>query len=112
MPVGVCGCFQFRPRFRVVPVRAVPLAAFIPSRVPGRGRGAWGGFASGGQAGSITGPPAPPGCGGGAEWTGDLAPGRRACGRVMLPWPVRPRPARRAWPGSGSGGRASRRTPG
>ena len=36
------------------PVRAVPLAAVIPSRVPGRGRGAWGGSASaGGQAGSI-----------------------------------------------------------
>ena len=34
------------PRYRVIPVRAVPLAAFIPSRVPGRGRGAWGGFAS------------------------------------------------------------------
>jgi hypothetical protein len=31
-----------------IPVRAVPLAAFIPSRGPGRGRGAWGGFASGG----------------------------------------------------------------
>ena len=29
VPVGVCGCFQFRPRFRVVPVRAVPLAASI-----------------------------------------------------------------------------------
>ena len=28
---------------RCLPVRAVPLAAVIPSRVPGRGRGAWGG---------------------------------------------------------------------
>ena len=38
--------FQVVPMFRVHPVRAVPLAAFIPSRVPGRGRGAWGGFTS------------------------------------------------------------------
>ena len=42
----VCGCLGPSPRYRVIPVRAVPLAAFIPSRAPGRGRGAWGGFAS------------------------------------------------------------------
>ena len=48
-----------------IPVRAVPLAAFIPSRVPGRGRGAWGGCASeDGQAGPIREAPCPPGAGG------------------------------------------------
>src|SRR5260221_11822847 len=40
-------CSRVRPIFRVYPARAVPLAAFIPSRDPGRGRGAWGGSASG-----------------------------------------------------------------
>ena len=45
---GVCGVFgcsgpSHGPGH---PVRAVPLAAVIPSRVPGRGRGAWGGSAS------------------------------------------------------------------
>jgi hypothetical protein len=45
-------------------VRAVPLAAFIPSRVPGLGRGAWGGFASkGGQAGANQVGALPPGAG-------------------------------------------------
>jgi hypothetical protein len=54
--------------FRVVPCSgfircgAVPLAAFIPSRVPGRGRGAWGGSASeSGQAGPIRLAPCRPG---------------------------------------------------
>jgi len=45
---------------RCLPVRAVPLAAVIPSRVPGRGRGAWGGPRQrSGQAGSIKGVPRP-----------------------------------------------------
>ena len=68
--------FQAVPGSGVIPVRAVPLAAFIPSRVPGRGRGAWGGSASeeAGQAGSIRGTPAPPGRRG--RIAGDLAPGR------------------------------------
>jgi hypothetical protein len=35
------------------PVRAVPLAAVIPSRVPGRGRGAWGGSASERRSGGV-----------------------------------------------------------
>src|SRR5262245_7207549 len=43
---GVFGCARSSHVPEVNPVRAVPLAAFIPSRVPGRGRGAWGGFAS------------------------------------------------------------------
>src|SRR5258706_9604625 len=44
---------------RCYPVRAVPLAAFIPSRDPGRGRGAWGGSASGEtvRRGQSRGPP-------------------------------------------------------
>ena len=59
-------------------VRAVPLAAVIPSRVPGRGRGRMGRVRvrRGGPAGSIKGAPAPPGSGGGADTGGDLAPGR------------------------------------
>src|SRR5258707_8865652 len=44
---GGFSCSRVRPIFRVYPARAVPLAAFIPSRDPGRGRGAWGGSASG-----------------------------------------------------------------
>jgi hypothetical protein len=59
--------------FGVHPVRAVPLAAFIPSRVPGRGRGAWGGSASkNGQAGPITWASCRRGEG---EIAGGLAPG-------------------------------------
>ncbi len=38
---------------RCYPVRAVPLAAFIPSRDPGRGRGAWGGSVSEGRSGGV-----------------------------------------------------------
>src|SRR5213596_918461 len=59
-------------------VRAVPLAAVISSRVPGRGRGRMGRVRvrGGGQAGSIKGAPALPGEGGGADTGGDLAPGR------------------------------------
>src|ERR1039458_10173019 len=74
--LGGFSCFQVRPRSGGPPVRAVPLAAFIPSRVPGRGRGAWGGSASeeAGQAGSIRGTPPPPGRRG--RIAGDLAPGR------------------------------------
>src|ERR1039458_10538885 len=61
--LGGFSCFQVRPRSGGPPVRAVPLAAFIPSRVPGRGRGAWGGSASeeAGQGGAIRGTPPPPG---------------------------------------------------
>jgi hypothetical protein len=60
-------------------VRAVPLAAVIPSRVPGRGRGRMGRVRvrRSGQAGSIKGAPARPGEGGGADTGGGLAPGRR-----------------------------------
>src|ERR1039458_2509476 len=58
------------------PVRAVPLAAVIPSPGPGRSRGAWGGSASeGGQAGSIRWAPAPPGHGGGGGEVGTSRPG-------------------------------------
>src|SRR5712692_1291746 len=50
---------------RCYPVRAVPLAAFIPSRDPGRGRGAWGGSASEGRSGGVNQMGAlPPGAGG------------------------------------------------
>src|ERR1035441_2809367 len=63
------------------PVRAVPLAAVIPSPGPGRSRGAWGGSASeGGQAGSIRWAPAPPGRGGGGEQVGGPRPGAGAWG--------------------------------
>ena len=45
---GVFGC-SGPSHVRCLPVRAVPLAAVIPSRVPGREPGtAWGGSASGG----------------------------------------------------------------
>src|ERR1039457_7578864 len=76
--LGGFSCFQVRPRSGGPPVRAVPLAAFIPSRVPGRGRGAWGGSASeeAGQGGGIRGKPAPPG--GGGRKGGGLAACRRA----------------------------------
>jgi hypothetical protein len=40
---GVSGCSGASPWSGVIPVRAVPLPAVIPSRVPGRGQGAWGG---------------------------------------------------------------------
>src|SRR6266702_5819364 len=49
-----------RPMFPGYPVRAVPLAAFIPSRDPGRGRGAWGGSASEGRSGGANQIGAPP----------------------------------------------------
>jgi hypothetical protein len=70
--------------FRSVPwfgsaVRAVPLAAVIPSRAAGpggRGRMGWVRVRRGGQAGSIKGAPALPGEGGGADTGGGLAPGR------------------------------------
>jgi len=54
------GVDAFRP-MSGFPVRAVPLAALIPSPGPGRGPGGMGRSASvkGGQAGSITGAPAP-----------------------------------------------------
>ena len=38
----VFGCSQVRPMFRVIRCGAVPLAAFIPSRVPSQGPGAHG----------------------------------------------------------------------
>ena len=65
--------FSARPRYRVIPVRAVPLAAFIPSRVPGRGRGAWGGFASERSGGANQRGARPPG--GGGRIACGLAPG-------------------------------------
>ena len=43
---GYSVVFQVRPHVPGHPVRAVPLAAVIPSRVPGQDRGAWGGSAS------------------------------------------------------------------
>src|ERR1039457_7697046 len=72
--LGGFSCFQVRPRSGGPPVRAVPLAAFIPSRVPGRGRGAWGGSASeeAGQAGASRRKAPPPG-GGGREGGGPAA---------------------------------------
>jgi hypothetical protein len=76
--------------FRSVPVvgsavRAVPLAAVIPSRAAGPGgRGRMGRVRvrRGGQAGSIKGAPALPGEGGGADTGRDLAPSRWA-GRTV-----------------------------
>src|ERR1035441_8177205 len=66
---GPCGGYSVvsgRPLFRVHRVRAVPLAAFIPSPGPGRGRGAWGGSASEGavRRGQSDGRPAARGGGG------------------------------------------------
>jgi MFS family permease len=94
------------------PVRCSATGCIHPFACPGRGREAWGGSASEGQAGSITGAPAPPEYDGGAEWTATSRLAGRASGPVMLPWPVRPRAARRAVTGSGSARRASRRRPG
>ena len=78
-----------------------PLAAFIPSFVPGGCRGAWGGFAPG-RAGSITGAPAPPGRAAlaGGRMDGGLAPGRGLrAGHAACPgWvaAARTRPSRMA----------------
>ena len=95
------------PRCRVIPVRAVPLAAFIPSRVPGRGRGAWGGFASERSGGANHRGAEPAGGGGqnglrprawrGADCLGASRPGRwpgRVCSCGL-----------KAGAGSGGGGR-------
>jgi len=98
--VAVCGGLSPVPGSGVFPVRAVPLAAFILSRVPGRGRAAWGGSASeGGQAGPIGEAPYPPGAGGrmpgglapgGGRMPGGLAPGRwPGCGHAARPGPGR-----------------------
>jgi hypothetical protein len=91
---GSCGGIRL---FRSVPrsgspVRAVPLAAVIPSRVPAVAGGAWGGSASGqgGQAGSIKWAPAPPGEGGGAD---NSAASRLAAGQGKLIM----RPVLRRW---------------
>lgn len=79
-------------------VRAVPLAAVIPSRAPAGGRGRMGRVRvrRSGQAGSIKGTPALPGEGGGADTGGGLAPG---C------WPERAVHAARAgsWPAADLG---------
>jgi hypothetical protein len=68
---GACGVFGCSGPSHIPghPVRAVPLAAVIPSRVPGRGRGAWGGPASeeAVRRGQSKTAPAPPGDGGGAD---------------------------------------------
>ena len=61
--VRVFGCVRSS-HVRCHPVRAVPLAAFIPSRVPGRGRGAWGGSASEVSGGANQMGALPPGAGG------------------------------------------------
>ena len=61
---------------RCLPVRAVPLAAVIPSRVPGRGRGAWGGSASEKRSGGVNQEGARAARGRRGRQTGDLAPGR------------------------------------
>jgi hypothetical protein len=107
---------QVRPHVPVLSGAAVPLAAVIPSRVPGRGRGAWGGSASeqGGQAGSIKLAPAPPGEGGGADTkaTSRLAAGQEG---LFMPPALAAGPgvaARRAQTGSGSARRACRRRSG
>jgi hypothetical protein len=84
-----------------------------PFAGPGRGRGAWGGSASGsGQAGSIKGAPAPPGRWG--RHRGDLAPGRWPCKPFMRPVLAAGACAagRGPGPGSGSARRASRRRSG
>src|ERR1019366_9534400 len=75
---GPCGGYSVvsgRPMFRVHPVRAVPLAAFIPSPGPGRGRGAWGGSASEGRSGGANRMGALPPVGAGGRIACGLAPG-------------------------------------
>ena len=99
---------QVRPMVGCVSVRAVPLAAVIPSRVPGRGRGAWGGSRQrSGQAGSIKGAPAP------RERAGQTERRPRAwpLARTAVMPPV-PGTRRELAAGSGSARRAGRRTPG
>jgi hypothetical protein len=90
---GPCGGYsvaQVRPHVPGYPVRAVPLAAVIPSCVPGRagGHGA-GPRRRGGQAGSIRW--APCRLGGGGRLVGDLAPGRWPGALVMPPGPAESR---------------------
>jgi hypothetical protein len=99
--------FQAVPGSGVIPVRAVPLAAFIPSRVPGRGHGA--GSRQAVRRGQSRGRTRRQSAVAGQN---DRRPRGRPGGPVMLPWPVRPGVVRRAWPGSGSARRASRRRPG
>ena len=114
---GIRLCVLFRPVVRVSRA-AVPLAAFIPSRVSGRGRGRMGRVRvrGSGQAGSIKTTPAP-------QWgrrgrkPGDLAPGRWPGKLFMLfmPHASAASPAARprgSWPGSGAGRRAGRSRPG
>ncbi len=103
---------QVRPHVPGYPVRAVPLAAVIPSCVPGRagGHGA-GPRQRGGQAGSIRWAPCRLGAGG--RLVGGLAPGPLARALVMRPGPAESRADRRgSWTGSGPARRASRRRPG
>src|SRR6266700_2586889 len=78
---GVFGCFPGPSHGH--PVRAVPLAAFIPSRVPGRGPGGMGRVRVRGavRRGQSRLAPAPPGDCGGAE---DLATSRLAAGQEEL----------------------------
>src|SRR5690349_13289099 len=99
-PAGDIRLFRFVPMVGSA-VRAVPLAAVIPSRSrrPGGPEGRMGRdrVRRGGQAGSIKGAPALPGEGGGADTGGDLAPGR---------WPARAVHAARAggWTAGGPTG--------
>ncbi len=70
-------CSRVRPIFRVYPARAVPLAAFIPSRDPGRSRGAWGWSASGKRSGGVNHGDARAARSRRGRMIGDLAPGGR-----------------------------------
>lgn len=74
----LCGCSVVSGSSHVPghPVRAVPLAAVIPSPVPGRGRGAWGGSASEGRSGGVNQDGARAARRRRGRHKGDLAPGR------------------------------------
>ena len=90
-----------------LPVRAVPLAAVIPSRDPRPGPGGMGRVrVRGGQAGSIRSAPAPPGRRG-----RQIAASRLPRpGKLFMPAALRGRGG--GPPGSGRARRAGRRTPG
>src|SRR5262249_18133130 len=113
---GSCGVFGCSgpSHVRCLPVRAVPLAAVIPSRVPAGAGGRGAGPRQGrGQAGSIKRAPAPP-----VTAAGPTTRRPRAwplAGRLFMP-PAGPgSPAvslRGSGTGSGSARRAGRRTPG